>query len=79
MRVYFVVATGALPGYGVRMREKELFLPKTRVKEDRLNRYHRAHDKWRAAKGLPDLSFAAFVRDALDARSDELLGKPKGR
>lgn len=61
---------------GYRKGKNAAFIPKTQVSVDRLLRYKAA---WRAnqastARG-DDLSFSEWIREALDAQSDEDLAE----
>lgn len=49
-------------------------LPKVRVEPERKERYYRAYEAWVREHNLPELTFAYWIRDALDKRADEILG-----
>lgn len=50
-------------------------IPKTLVTPSRKRRYYAGLAKWREVTGIRDLGISAFIRDALDRRCDELLGR----
>lgn len=50
-------------------------IPKTLVTPSRKRRYYAGLAKWREETGIQDLGISAFIRDALDRRCDELLGR----